>query len=43
MDRVMPVPNCAHMFVTKHTDKLCFNDACTVNTPDLRTYLAANG
>lgn len=43
VDRVMPLPNCGHMFVTKHTDKLCFNNACTINTPDLRMYLAANG
>ncbi|GKY93565.1 hypothetical protein MPSEU_000323900 [Mayamaea pseudoterrestris] len=42
-ERIMPVPNCGHMFVTKHVDKLCFNNACTINTPDLRTFLAANG
>jgi len=43
MERIMPVANCAHMFVTRQYDKLCFNNACTIRTPDLRTYLASNG
>jgi hypothetical protein len=42
-DLIMPVPNCAHMFVTKHGEQLCFNNACTVHDPDLKTFLSSNG
>jgi uncharacterized surface protein with fasciclin (FAS1) repeats len=42
-EMIMPVANCAHMFVTKRGSQLCFNNACTIMTPDLVTYLTSNG
>ena len=37
------VNDCAHMWITKRDDNLCFNDACVVKTPDEREFLANNG
>lgn len=39
-----PINNCANMWITKSkAHSLCFNDACVVATPDVRTFLASNG
>jgi uncharacterized surface protein with fasciclin (FAS1) repeats len=40
---VTPVAGCGHMWVTKSSGRLCFNDGCVVSTPDPRWYLSSNG
>ena len=41
---VMPIHNCAHMWVTKGAhQRLCFNDGCQVATPHPREFLSSNG
>jgi uncharacterized surface protein with fasciclin (FAS1) repeats len=42
-DLVLPVNDCAHMWINKFEGVLVFNDARTVETPDERSYLASNG
>lgn len=44
---IMPTARCGHMWITKHKDKLCFNDGCLVYEtnpiPEYKEYLASNG
>jgi hypothetical protein len=42
-DLVMPVNDCAHMWVNEFEGVLVFNDGFTVETPEERTFLASNG
>jgi hypothetical protein len=42
-DLVLPVNDCAHMWVNEFEGVLVFNDGLTVETPNERTYLASNG
>jgi uncharacterized surface protein with fasciclin (FAS1) repeats len=40
---VLPVNDCAHMWINKFEGVLVFNNGRTVETPDERTFLASNG
>jgi uncharacterized surface protein with fasciclin (FAS1) repeats len=40
---VMPVNECAHMWVSKHDGVLVFNNGRTIATPDERKFIASNG
>jgi uncharacterized surface protein with fasciclin (FAS1) repeats len=42
-DLVLPVNDCAHMWVNYFEGTLVFNDGLTVETPEERTFLASNG
>lgn len=42
-DLVLPVNDCAHMWVNEFEGILVFNDGRTVETPQERTFLASNG
>jgi uncharacterized surface protein with fasciclin (FAS1) repeats len=39
----VPLPQCGHMWVTKRSGNLCFNNGCVVQDPDPREYIASNG
>ena len=39
----LPAGKCGAMWISKRNGKLCFNDACVLDEPQLRTYNARNG